>query len=263
LHWAHATGFHARTYTPLLDRLSGNWNVVAWDMRGHGASHAAALAQKLHHWDTYYRDLTQWLDEQNEPVWLAGHSIGATISLVAAARRPGQVAGLLLAEPVLLAGWPRWLVKFARLAGATARLPHPAAARARRSHFPSKSQAMNVYRGRGAFATWPDEWLAAYVAHGLIAEGNNFRLACSPAWEADTFASVDPDSITDIKALQCPLLVLQGTRQSTVFDRARAGLERRAPAARFEAVANTTHFLPMEQPEAIVRGLSGLFAEAS
>jgi alpha-beta hydrolase superfamily lysophospholipase len=62
-------------------------------------------------------------------------------------------------------------------------------------------------------------------------------LACSPAWEAATFASVDPDSITDIKALQCPLLVLRGTRQSTVSDRARAGLERRAPAARFEAVA--------------------------
>ena len=38
VHWAHATGFHGRLYRPLLDELATDVNVLAWDMRGHGAS---------------------------------------------------------------------------------------------------------------------------------------------------------------------------------------------------------------------------------
>ena len=42
LHWAHATGFHSQVYRSLLDELADDCNVLAWDMRGHGASAEAA-----------------------------------------------------------------------------------------------------------------------------------------------------------------------------------------------------------------------------
>lgn len=38
LHWAHATGFNAKTYTPLLRDLLPHFDVHTWDMRGHGES---------------------------------------------------------------------------------------------------------------------------------------------------------------------------------------------------------------------------------
>jgi len=62
LHWAHATGFHARLYRPLLDELAGDCNVLAWDMRGHGASAEAADIATFRGWETYYQDLTAWLE---------------------------------------------------------------------------------------------------------------------------------------------------------------------------------------------------------
>ena len=34
LHWAHATGFNAKTYTPLLLELLPHFDVHTWDMRG-------------------------------------------------------------------------------------------------------------------------------------------------------------------------------------------------------------------------------------
>ena len=46
LHWAHATGFHSQVYRSLLDELADDCNVLAWDMRGHGASAEAADAAK-------------------------------------------------------------------------------------------------------------------------------------------------------------------------------------------------------------------------
>src|SRR5699024_8014561 len=90
------------TYEPLLERLSTFSNVLAWDMRGHGASAAAGVPGSLHSWEIYYRDLAAVIDAADEPLWLAGHSVGAAVSLVAAARRPAKVRGLLLVEPVLL-----------------------------------------------------------------------------------------------------------------------------------------------------------------
>ena len=102
LHWAHATGFHGRLYHPLLDELATDFNVLAWDMRGHGASVGAANLSTFRGWETYYRDLIALLECLDEPVWLAGHSIGATTSIMAAARRPDKVLGLILAEPVIM-----------------------------------------------------------------------------------------------------------------------------------------------------------------
>ena len=62
LHWAHATGFHGRLYRPLLDELATDVNVLAWDMRGHGASAGAANFSTFRGWETYYRDMTALLD---------------------------------------------------------------------------------------------------------------------------------------------------------------------------------------------------------
>ncbi len=82
--------------------------VMAGERRGHGASAGAADMGTFRGWETYYQDLTAWLQSLDEPVWLAGHSIGATTSVMAAARRPEKVLGLILAEPVILDRWPGW-----------------------------------------------------------------------------------------------------------------------------------------------------------
>ena len=66
LHWAHATGFHGRLYQPLLDALSTDINVLAWDMRGHGASASAAKSSALRGWEPYYRDMTALLESFDE-----------------------------------------------------------------------------------------------------------------------------------------------------------------------------------------------------
>ena len=57
LHWAHANGFNGRTYDPLLSPLAAQFDVYAWDARGHGLSTFAAEPKKMTGWDIYGRDL--------------------------------------------------------------------------------------------------------------------------------------------------------------------------------------------------------------
>ena len=98
-----------------------SWRAIAMCWPGTCAATAPAPGRRT--WrhsaagETYYQDLTAWLQSLDEPVWLAGHSIGATTSIMAAARRPEMVRGLILAEPVIMdrwQGWQLWLAKLLR-----------------------------------------------------------------------------------------------------------------------------------------------------
>ena len=251
LHWAHATGFHGRLYRPLLDQLAGACNVLAWDMRGHGASAAAADTATFRGWETYYQDLTAWLDRLDEPVWLAGHSIGATTSIMAAARRPGKVLGLILAEPVIMDRWQGWQLWLAKLLRQSHRLSLAAGAARRRRAFDSHTVALDNYRGRGGFKTWPEAWLEAYVQHGLVQHGDEVRLACTPEWESTTFAHTEHNPWPGIRDLQCPVIALAAERASTFSPRARQRMRAFLPAAEVYVLTGTTHFLPMERANAV------------
>ena len=260
LHWAHATGFHGRMYKPLLNQLAGDCNVLAWDMRGHGASADSADFETFRGWETYYQDLSAWLESQAEPVWLAGHSIGATTSIMAAAQRPDKVQGLVLVEPVIMDRWQGLQLLLAKWLKQTHRLSLAAGAARRRREFNSHTAAVNNYRGRGGFKTWPDEWVEAYVQHGFVQAGNGVRLACQPEWESATFAHTEHNPWPGIRRLRCPVIALAADRASTFSSRARQRMRTLCPTAGVKTLAGTSHFLPMEQPQAVVDVLRRIMA---
>ncbi|OZC35760.1 alpha/beta hydrolase [Marinobacter vinifirmus] len=251
LHWAHATGFHGRLYHPLLDELATDFNVLAWDMRGHGASVGAANLSTFRGWEIYYRDLIALLECLDEPVWLAGHSIGATTSIMAAARRPDKVLGLILAEPVIMdpmQGLKLWLTKLLRQ---SQRLSLAAGAARRRRVFQSHAAALENYRGRGGFKTWPEAWLNAYVQHAFVPQGDQVQLACAPEWESTTFAHTEHNPWPGIRQLRCPVIALAAERGSTFSPKAQKRLKALLPSADIRILEGTTYFLPMEQKDTV------------
>ena len=251
LHWAHATGFHGRLYHPLLDELATDVNVLAWDMRGHGASVGAANLSTFRGWETYYRDLIALLECLDEPVWLAGHSIGATTSIMAAARRPDKVLGLILAEPVIMDPVQGLKLGLAKLLRQSHRLSLAAGAARRRRVFDSHAAALDNYRGRGGFKTWPEAWLNAYVQHAFVPQGDQVQLACAPEWESTTFAHTEHNPWPGIRQLRCPVIALAAERGSTFSPAARKRLQTLLPWADVMVLEGTTHFLPMEQNETV------------
>lgn len=250
IHWAHATGFNARTYLPLLDRLSQQCNVVAWDMRGHGESRDAGRPETFAGWPTYYDDLAAWLRANSEPVWLAGHSIGATTSLAAANLVPEKVQGLILCDPVLLPNRWRLLLAMTSPLGLADRLGLAAGARRRRERFADHASVFASFRAKAAFAGWSDEWLWAYIRTGftVVAEGG-VRLACSPTWESATFAATEYRIWKRVRRLARPTLVLRGERASTFGASQFGRLRQRLPGVTIKTLPGTTHYLPMERTD--------------
>jgi len=259
IHWAHATGFSALTYLPILNALAEEMNVTAWDMRGHGLSSESGMKDSFSGWETYYRDMVAMLDASPEPIWLAGHSIGATCSLVAACQRPEKVKGLLLCEPVILDVRNRMLLRLMRALGRADRIGLAKGAARRRSTFPSREDALGNYRAKATFRSWTDEWLRAYVDASFTAhEDGGVQLACSPQWESLTFQHTESSPWGRIKRLPIEVRVLAGTKGSTFPQSVHSRFRRRMPGAKIVSITNGSHFLPMESPNAVTDELLDL-----
>lgn len=245
--FVHANGFNASTYRRLLQPLSGSLRIWAPDLRGHGQTRLPTRLEGRRGWRDHRDDLIALLAAlDGPPVVLAGHSMGGTSGLLAAAERPERVSRLVLMDPVI---WTRPAVFAFNLpfAGLMAdRIPIVKGALRRRNRFDGRRQALDAYRGRGAFKGWPDLVLTDYLAEGLIEDGEGFRLTCTPEWEASNYAAQAHDPWRALRRLDRPVRILKAESGSTcaVPERPR-GL----PHVTVEAVPGATHFLPMLQPD--------------
>ncbi|HYC97519.1 alpha/beta hydrolase [Brevundimonas sp.] len=241
--FVHANGFNAMTYRSLLAPLSGSLRIWAPDLRGHGATRLPAEPEGRRGWGDHRDDLVSLLDAlDGPPVVLAGHSMGGTASLLAAAERPGRVSRLLLMDPVI---WGRLSVMAFHLP-LLDRLPgrHPLVrnALARRNRFDSREQALDSYRGRGAFRGWPEMMIADYLADGLRETEDGLALACEPRWEASSYAVHAHDPWRAMRAFRGPVRILKAEAGSTCHVPARP---RGLPHVTVETVHGGTHFFPM------------------
>jgi pimeloyl-ACP methyl ester carboxylesterase len=250
--FAHANGFNAMTYRSVLAPLGERLHVLAIDQQGHGWSPQRAPTEGRADWLLFRDDLLALIDQiQPGPLLLSGHSMGGTASVLAAAQRTGRVKGLALFDPVIVAeDTARRIASGA--APAFSESPLALGAAKRRSLFASREEAFSRYRGRGAFATWPDEALADYLLDGFRdrADGQ-VELSCAPDWEAANFSSHAHDSWGPLHALRAPVTLLRAGHGSTCSAESAAPFLAANPAFKVKTVAGTTHFLPIERPDLV------------
>jgi len=243
--FSHANGFNGRTYGSILAPLAGSLRILAVDMRGHGASTLPADPATHGGWNAFRDDLLALLDaEADGPVVLAGHSMGGTSSLLAAAEEPSRVKALALFDPVVFP------LDVAR--DTMGDNPLADGAQRRRATFPSKAAVVEAYTGRGAFRTWRPEQLADYVEAGFReTEDGQVMLTCAPAWEASNFRTHNYDPWAAFRATRCPIHILRADVGSTArLDEGLAELEATG-RVRVDLIPGTSHFLPMERPELV------------
>jgi pimeloyl-ACP methyl ester carboxylesterase len=186
---AHATGFCGRMWELVAAELAGDFRVVAFDARGHGAS-TVPPPPGAYAWGELAADIVALAEVLaaehgiDQVAVGAGNSLGGTTMLAAAAARPDLFAAVALVDPVVLER--AWYADPAAAGGG--RLA--AAAARRRSAFPSRAAVVEAYRGRELFADWDPRALALYAEHGFrdTAEGS-VELRCPPVVESAVFAA--------------------------------------------------------------------------
>jgi len=252
----HATGFCALTYRHLLEPLGPQRRAVAIDLRGHGHTTLPARPARLTSWNAYADDVVPALRRLSEglppPRVLAGHSMGATVSMLSLSREPGLADALLMIDPPLVSpDLRRWLMLPLGPLVWRRRQPLARSASRRRSEFPGREAVLASYKGRGAFRTWGPGFLEDYVEDGFLRRADgSVTLRCAPDWESATFAAQRHDLKAALRGLRTPALMLVPEHGSTA-ERGLPLVRGLAPGVRIERVAGTSHFLPMERPDLV------------
>lgn len=248
--FSHANGFNAATYRSILAPLASSFRILAPDLRGHGRTNLPTQTESRRDWHDHRDDLLALLEAfPGPPVVMAGHSMGGTSSLLAAARQPARVSRLVLFDPVIWGGLTSIVFRAPGLRRMSDRIPLVRTALRRRARFDSREQALEAYRGRGAFRGWKDAALIDYLSDGLIEhpEGG-FALACAPEWEASNYVSQGHDPWRAMRAYGGPVRILKAETGSIsqVPERPR-GL----PHVAVETVPESHHLFPMIRADVV------------
>ena len=249
--FSHANGFNARTYRTILTPLAPQFRLLLLDLRGHGATTLPTVIEGRDGWAEFRDDLLSLMGAVCEaPVVLAGHSMGGTSSLLAAAQAPQAVRALALFDPVIVP------IEAQQDAEVMANSPLALGAARRRATFPSREAAFEAYRGRGGFRTWSDAQLADYVEAGFrqTPEGE-VALTARPEWEASNFRTHNYDGMAAFRASRCPIRILRAAEGSTCRIEGHEAELLATGRITIETVPGTTHFLPMERPDLVVDAL--------
>jgi len=250
---AHATGFHAHTWLPVVRHLRDRFRCVAVDERGHGESGTAL--DETFDWHAMADDILAVVDALglSRPLGV-GHSCGAALLLLAEEARPGTFESIYCFEPIVAPvndPPPRGVHN-----------PMPERARRRREGFPSREAAYEHCAAKAVFRAFDPEALRAYVDHGFDdLEDGTVRLTCRGENEARVYEKgLSHRAFRHLDRMRCPVTLACGERTDTVGPAQLERLAGRLPDVRIEVLPGVGHLGPMEDPRAVASSVRTAFA---
>ncbi|NPT56939.1 alpha/beta fold hydrolase [Paraburkholderia elongata] len=239
----HGVGMNQTVWSPQIEALTANYQVVVYDMLGHGDSALPTVAPTL---DEYASQLEALLDTMRiERAHVVGHSMGALVALEFALKHPQRTLSV------------------AALNAVYDRTP------AQREAVMTRAATLgDAPLDTGVDATL-SRWFGDPVPGHLTQAAQAVRgllLSVDPVGYARTyrlFASSDDAHVGRLASLAVPALFLTGgcdPNSSPAMSRAMAAA---TPFGRAEIIANERHMMNVTDPEGVNERLLAFLAEAS
>ncbi len=245
LAFLHATGFLPWLWHPIARKLSPPYRAIAPYFCDHRNSDPddGGLG-----WQTLAGDFASLCRSLSlERPLLVGHSMGATVLVLANALFNMNARGMILIEPIFL---PEDFYKMEITVD-----QHPLASKTikRLNYWADRKEALAYVQSRGLFKNWDREMTELYVQYGMTAgEGGGLRLTCSPQREAALFmGGMQHNPWPEPAKTTCPVLILEG---ETSENRAFIDLKKVAslfPRGQYRLIEGAGHLIPMEQPSVV------------
>jgi pimeloyl-ACP methyl ester carboxylesterase len=248
--FSHGNSFPASTYRTLFaDLRRRGFKVKAIEKFGHDPRYPVTdnwthLTQQLSDFAAEHQQKT------GEPAYLAGHSLGGFLSLMAAARHPELACGVLLIDSPILGGWRATGVGVAKTTQLIGAISPGSVSRQRRNSWPDIEAAFAHFRSKKAFAHWDPQVLRDYIEHGMHDEDGKRVLSFQREVETAIYNTL-PDNLDRLlrrHPLKCPVAFIGG-RHSVEMKQVGMAMTEGITKGRI-MMLDGSHLFPMEQPVA-------------
>ena len=250
IHFAHATAFPPLSYRRFLAALAPEQPLFGLGHRSIWPSQEPAPPAS-YRWRDSAEDLIAFLDDRSQAVIGVGHSFGAVISIMAAAKRPDLFKALILIEPGLFSQEMVIEAETTPLeAQQRGRLIQKTLARPDR--FKDAQACFDFHRPKRAFAGLSDEVLWDYCTAGSMDTQGALRLLYPKAWEAHIYRT-PPYIWPELKALQVPVMGVRAAKSQTLQPWMWRQWALLRPQDKLVELDELSHLAPLDAPKRLAK----------
>lgn len=208
MHFAPANGFPSGTYDKLLSFLKSDYSVISIDKVGHNPNYPVD-----DNWSNLTKELINYIEgNSSEPVIGVGHSLGSTLTFMAAYNRPDLFKQIIMLDPPLVYGLPALMFSVAKKTGLTNRMKLVTLTRKRRVHWASREEAEAYYKKKKPFDRFDPECLRDYIQFGTVSDQTGASLAFDSRVESDIFRTTPHNMSSFKKKLVVPGAMVIGEK---------------------------------------------------
>ncbi|MEX2198748.1 MAG: alpha/beta hydrolase [Burkholderiales bacterium] len=242
LHFSHANGFPAPCYAAMLAPLAHHFCIGWIEALGTDPRYPPTEG-----WPHLVEQLIDTVEREyhGEPVCGVGHSLGAYLSFLAAARRPELFRAIVMLDAPILGTLQGRGLGAAKRLGIVDRVTPAGMTRERRQEWPSREEALAHFRSRRLFRDFTDECLEDYVRHGLVGKPGRYTLRIDPEIEYRIYRTLPHDMRRQLRALRVPAGFIGGV-DSEVMRRVGMGAMRGPRFVKLRVPGG--HLFPFEHP---------------
>ncbi len=243
IHFAHANGFPAKSYSKLFSYLEDEFQVNYLALHAHNPKFPINDG-----WTRLRDELREELEKRysGEKIIGVGHSLGGVLHFLLAVENPELYKAIVLLDaPVIsrLSSFGLWSLKKLKMLD---RMSLPRSTKFRRAFWESKDAAFEHFRQKEKFAGFDADVLRDYVEHGTIETETGVKLVFAPKTESNIYLTI-PDNLPSHRGkLKVPAAYIGGTK-SNEGKFARLGYMKKKFPIDFYTVEGT-HLFPFEEP---------------
>ena len=259
LHFAHGNGYPPTSYKSFCSHLPSQYRIIATKMRP--LWHPAKDPFELESWDMLADDLITFMESsQMKDVIGIGHSLGGTISVLAAHKKPELFNQLILLDPVILSKESYLKSENLSIADRKVYNPFAKACLARRDHWSEKSEVLNSWRTKKVFRKFSESALKDLVDASIVEDRQGVRLAYSKEWESHIYVT-EIYILDKLLNLNIPITVLRAGKGSIISDEVWSLWQSKATNTSFLEFDKGSHLLPMEFPKEVAAIVNNIITQ--
>ena len=247
MNFAHGNGYPPAAYKAFCSYLTSEYKVVSGKMRPLWEPHQDP--NELKSWDLLADDMIHFMksNQMKNVVGLA-HSLGGTVSILAAHQHPELFSQLILMDPVVLSKASFNKSESLSIAQRKSLNPFAKACSTRRDHWSNKAEVISSWRSKKVFQKFSKDSLNQLVEGSITTKDSGVKLLYSKEWETQLYVT-EVYVLDKAFELKMPVTVIRAGIGSIISEEVWNQWNREADQTTFLEFSNGSHLFPMEYPE--------------
>ncbi|MCW5959413.1 MAG: alpha/beta hydrolase [Pyrinomonadaceae bacterium] len=243
IHFAHANGFPARTYSKLFRFLEDDFEIGYIDQHGHDPRFPVT-----DNWNFLQNELQTAIEERyRKPVIGVGHSLGGILHLLVAAEHPHLYKSVVLLDAPVISRSSSFGIKILKKLKLLEKHSPARATKMRRRTWKDEEEAFRHFAAKPKYSAFDPEVLRDYVKHGTEESEKGVRLIFKPGIEASIYETLPVDLPRLRGKLSIPLSYIGGINSREARLANLRFMKKHIPANYY--FLEGSHLFPFESPE--------------